>query len=516
MTKMNLVNKLFQKSALIKELKSTLGESVEWRERLLFSEHHLSHAASAYYPSPFDSAAVLTLDGVGEWTTTSLAIGKGSALKVVKEIHFPHSLGLLYSAFTYYTGFKVNSGEYKVMGLAPYGEPRYAGRIREKLITVADDGSFQLDMSYFDYATGLTMTNKKFHALFGGPPRTSEAELTQREMDLAASVQKVTEDIVLELARGIAKETGERNLCLAGGVALNCVVNGILLRENIFDNIWIQPAAGDAGGSLGAALAIWHLHLKKERTININDSMQGSYLGPEFSQAQIEKELSEIGANFETLNQNEIIERTTERIIAGGAIGWFQGRMEFGPRALGGRSILGDPRSETMQKDLNMKVKYRESFRPFAPSVLEEDFRDWFDVDQKSPYMLIVANVANKHIVTLSEKENKLFGLEKLNVKRSNIPAVTHIDNSARIQTVAKNFNPIFYKLLLKFKEKTGCPILINTSFNVRGEPIVNSPKDAFNCFMGTELDTLVIGNCFLVKKNRAKFKEKIIKIKVQ
>ncbi len=396
------------------------------------------------------------------------------------------------------------------MGLAPYGKAKYYDVIINNLVDIKPDGTFKLDQSFFDYATGLKMINSKFVNLFGQKVRDSKFEkLTQFHMDIAASIQKVTEEIILRICKSLREEYQIKNLCLAGGVALNCVANGAILKQKIFDKIWVQPAAGDAGGSLGAALAIWHLHLKKERTININDSMQGSYLGPEFSQAQIEKELSEIGANFETLNQNEIIERTTERIIAGDAIGWFQGRMEFGPRALGGRSILGDPRSETMQKDLNMKVKYRESFRPFAPSVLEEDFRDWFDVDQKSPYMLIVANVANKHIVTLSEKENKLFGLEKLNVKRSNIPAVTHIDNSARIQTVAKNFNPIFYKLLLKFKEKTGCPILINTSFNVRGEPIVNSPKDAFNCFMGTELDTLVIGNCFLVKKKQSKIQRK-------
>ena len=508
-----LSEKLFQKNALINHLKNH-DKNFKDDKKLFFSEHHLSHAASAFFPSPFEEAVVLTADGVGEWATTTVALGKGKSLEIKKEINFPHSIGLLYSAFTYYLGFKVNSGEYKVMGLAPYGKAKYYDVIINNLVDIKPDGTFKLDQSFFDYATGLKMINSKFVNLFGQKVRDSKFEkLTQFHMDIAASIQKVTEEIILRICKSLREEYQIKNLCLAGGVALNCVANGAILKQKIFDKIWVQPAAGDAGGSLGAALAIWHLHLKKERTININDSMQGSYLGPEFSQAQIEKELSEIGANFETLNQNEIIERTTERIIAGDAIGWFQGRMEFGPRALGGRSILGDPRSETMQKDLNMKVKYRESFRPFAPSVLEEDFRDWFDVDQKSPYMLIVANVANKHIVTLSEKENNLFGLEKLNVKRSNIPAVTHIDNSARIQTVAKNFNPIFYKLLLKFKEKTGCPILINTSFNVRGEPIVNSPKDAFNCFMGTELDTLVIGNCFLVKKNRAKFKEKIIKI---
>jgi len=504
-----LSDKLFQKNTLINHLKNH-DKNFKDDKKLFFSEHHLSHAASAFFPSPFEEAVVLTADGVGEWATTTVALGKGKSLEIKKEINFPHSIGLLYSAFTYYLGFKVNSGEYKVMGLAPYGKAKYYDIIINNLVDIKPDGTFKLDQSFFDYATGLKMINSKFVNLFGQKVRDSKFEkLTQFHMDIAASIQKVTEEIILRICKSLRKEYQIKNLCLAGGVALNCVANGEILKQKIFDKIWVQPAAGDAGGSLGAALAIWHLHLKKERTININDSMQGSYLGPEFSQAQIEKELSEIGANFETLNQNEIIERTTERIIAGDAIGWFQGRMEFGPRALGGRSILGDPRSETMQKDLNMKVKYRESFRPFAPSVLEEDFRDWFDVDQKSPYMLIVANLANKHIVKLSEKENKLFGLEKLNVKRSNIPAVTHIDNSARIQTVAKNFNPIFYKLLLKFKEKTGYPILINTSFNVRGEPIVNSPKNAFNCFMGTELDTLVIGNCFLVKKKQSKIQRK-------
>ena len=497
-------DKLFQKSALIKELKSTLGESVEWRERLLFSEHHLSHAASAYYPSPFDSAAVLTLDGVGEWTTTSLAIGKGSALKVVKEIHFPHSLGLLYSAFTYYTGFKVNSGEYKVMGLAPYGEPRYAGRIREKLITVADDGSFQLDMSYFDYATGLTMTNKKFHALFGGPPRTSEAELTQREMDLAASVQKVTEDIVLELARGIAKETGERNLCLAGGVALNCVVNGILLRENIFDNIWIQPAAGDAGGALGAALSTWLLHHKKERvTSKERDVMKGAYLGPEFSDAEIEAELIKCGATFKKLSENELIETVATALTDEKAVGWMQGRMEFGPRALGGRSIIADPRSPVMQKQLNLKVKYRESFRPFAPSVLREDVSEWFEHETDSPYMLLVADVQNDKRRAMTKEEKALFGVDKLNVPRSSVPAITHVDYSARIQTVHADTNPKYHAVISKFKEKTGCPLVVNTSFNVRGEPIICTPTDAFKCFMGTEMDVLAVGNYVLYKEQQ-------------
>ncbi|MFT7403867.1 carbamoyltransferase [Zhongshania sp.] len=497
-------DKLFQKSALIKELKSTLDESVDWRERLLFSEHHLSHAASAYYPSPFESAAVLTLDGVGEWTTTSLAIGKGSDLQVVKEIHFPHSLGLLYSAFTYYTGFKVNSGEYKVMGLAPYGEPRYADLIREKLITVAEDGSFQLDMSYFDYATGLTMTNKKFDALFGGPPRTSEKELTQREMDLAASVQKVTEDIVLELTRGIAKETGERNLCLAGGVALNCVANGILLREKIFDNIWIQPAAGDAGGALGAALSTWYMHHSKERYLSKErDAMKGAYLGPEFTDAEIEADLTACGARFKKLSEAEVIEEVASALADEKAVGWMQGRMEFGPRALGGRSIIADPRSPVMQKQLNLKVKYRESFRPFAPSVLREDVAEWFEHDTDSPYMLLVADVQSDKRRAMTEEEEALFGIDKLNVPRSSVPAITHVDYSARIQTVHTDTNPKYHAVISKFKEKTGCPLVVNTSFNVRGEPIVCTPTDAFKCFMGTEMDVLAVGNYVLYKEQQ-------------
>jgi carbamoyltransferase len=497
-------DKLFQKSALIKELKLTLDESVEWRERLLFSEHHLSHAASAYYPSPFDRAAVLTLDGVGEWTTTSLAIGKSSDLQVVKEIHFPHSLGLLYSAFTYYTGFKVNSGEYKVMGLAPYGEPRYADLIREKLITVAEDGSFQLDMSYFDYATGLTMTNKKFDALFGGPPRTSESELTQREMDLAASVQKVTEDIVLELARGIAKETGERNLCLAGGVALNCVANGILLRAKIFDNIWIQPAAGDAGGALGAALSTWYLHHNKERfTATERDAMNGAYLGPEFTDTETESELKACGAQFKKLSEDELIEEVASALADEKAVGWMQGRMEFGPRALGGRSIIADPRSPAMQKQLNLKVKYRESFRPFAPSVLREDVSEWFEHYTDSPYMLLVADVQNDKRRAMTAEEEALFGIDKLNVPRSSVPAITHVDHSARIQTVHADTNPKYHTVISKFKEKTGCPLVVNTSFNVRGEPIICTPTDAFKCFMGTEMDVLAVGNFILYKEQQ-------------
>ena len=497
-------DKLFQKSELIKKLEATIGNKVNWRERLLFSEHHLSHAASAFYPSPFKSAAVLTLDAVGEWTTTSIAIGRDKDLKVIKEIHFPHSLGLLYSAFTYYTGFKVNSGEYKVMGLAPYGEPRFADLIRENLIMVADDGSFQMDMSYFDYATGLTMTNKKFDLLFGGPPRLPEAELTQREMDLAASIQKVTEDIVVQIAKGIAKETGERNLCLAGGVALNCVANGILLREKIFDNIWIQPAAGDAGGALGAALSVWHLHYNNDRKITSQiDSMKGSYLGPEFSDKEIEAELKAYGAVYTKLSDTDLIEKVATSLTEEKAVGWMQGRMEFGPRALGGRSIIADPRSPIMQKQLNLKVKYRESFRPFAPSVLREDVKEWFEHDADSPYMLLVADVQRNKRQTMTSEEEALFGIEKLNISRSSVPAITHVDYSARIQTVHAETNPRYHALISKFKEKTGCPLLVNTSFNVRGEPIICTPTDAFKCFMGSELDILSIGNFFLVKKNQ-------------
>ena len=494
-------DKLFQKSELVKQLRATLGEGVNWRDKLLFSEHHLSHAASAFYPSPFDSAAVITIDGVGEWTTTSLAVGHGKELKVIKEIHFPHSLGLLYSAFTYYIGFKVNSGEYKLMGLAPYGEPKYASLIKEKLVRVAEDGSFQLDMSYFDYATGLTMTNKKFDTLFGGKPRSPETELTQRDMDLAASVQKVTEDIVVQLARDIAKDTGQRNLCLAGGVALNCVVNGILLREQVFDNIWIQPAAGDAGGALGAALCVWHLHLSESRKVSKErDGMRGSYLGPEFSNSEIEIHLTKCGANFHKMTEDELIESVATALVTEKAVGWMQGRMEFGPRALGGRSILGDPRSPTMQKQLNLKVKFRESFRPFAPSVLAEQVGEWFDHHMDSPYMLLVADVKKDKRITMSDETIALFGIEKLNALRSSVPAITHVDYSARLQTVHSDTNPKYHSLITRFYEKTGCPVVVNTSFNVRGEPIICTPTDAFKCFMGTELDVLAIGDYFLLK----------------
>ena len=499
--------KLFQKSLIIKELQNTLSPKVNWKDRLLFSEHHLSHAASAFYPSPFKRAAVLTLDGVGEWTTTSLAVGKDRDLKVIKEIHFPHSLGLLYSAFTYYTGFKVNSGEYKVMGLAPYGKPKYTKLIKERLITIASDGSFKMDMSYFNFATGLTMTNNKFNKLFGGPPRLPETKLTQRDMDLAASIQKVTEDIILRIAKNIAKETGERNLCLAGGVALNCVANGILLREKIFENIWIQPAAGDAGGALGAALTVWHMNQNGERNLKKNpDSMKGSYLGPEFSDSEIKNQLKSCGAVFKKFKKDDLIDSVVSALVKKKAVGWMQGRMEFGPRALGARSIIADPRHSEMQKQLNLKVKYRESFRPFAPSVLSEHVSEWFELDENSPYMLIVAGVKKQKLRKMTTREENLFGIEKLNIKRSSIPAITHVDYSARIQTVHKNLNPFFHALISGFKEKTGCPLIINTSFNIRGEPIVCSPKDAFKCFMGTNLDLLAIGTYLLFKEDQHEY----------
>jgi carbamoyltransferase len=489
---------------IVKELKQFLGKDINWLERLLFSEHHLSHAASAFYPSPFEEAAVLTMDGVGEWTTTSLAIGRSNTLEVIKEIHFPHSLGLLYSALTYYTGFKVNSGEYKVMGLAPYGEPTFVDKIRDNLIDIRDDGSFQLDMSYFDYCTGLTMTNQRFDDLFGGPPRESESELTQREMNLAASIQKITEEVVVKLARGIAKDTGQKNLCLAGGVALNCVANGILLRENIFDNIWIQPAAGDAGGALGAALGAYHIMLGKPRTLNGGmDAMRGSYLGPDFNNNDIKERLTSLGANFTELSDDEIVNATAQALADGKAIGWMNGRMEFGPRALGGRSIIADPRSSSMQKLLNLKVKYRESFRPFAPSILRDDVSEWFEIDRDSPYMLLVADVVKSKRRAMSKEEQNLFGIEKLNVPRSEIPAITHVDYSARIQTVHKETNPRYYAVISRFKELTGCPVVVNTSFNVRGEPIVGTPDDAFRCFMGTGLDALVVGNMLLFKEGQ-------------
>ena len=498
-----LKDKLFQKSLIAKVLNEQFGGGIDWTTRLLFSEHHLSHAASAFFPSPFEEAAVLTMDGVGEWTTTSLAIGRGNHLAVHKEIQFPHSLGLLYSAITYYTGFKVNSGEYKVMGLAPYGEPKYADLIKDHLIDIKEDGSFHLDMSYFNYCTGLTMTNHRFDELFGGPRRASESQLTQREMDLAASVQAVTEEVVIKLARGIRKSTGLKNLCLAGGVALNCVANGKLLRENIFDNIWIQPAAGDAGGALGAALGAYHLMLNKPRSVRPSDAMRGSYLGPEYSQSDIEDRLTAAGAVFTTVSTQEMLHQTAKALAEGKAVGWHQGRMEFGPRALGGRSIIADPRSPAVQKQLNLKVKYRESFRPFAPSVLREDVSQWFDIDVDSPYMLMVADVTKSRQLGMTAEQQQLFGIEKLNVPRSEIPAVTHVDYSARIQTVHEDTNPLYYKLIKNFKDLTGCPVLVNTSFNVRGEPIVCTPEDAFNCLMGTEIELLVVGNCLMRKEDQ-------------
>lgn len=496
-------DKLFQKGILVDALKEHLGSQIDWSSRLLFSEHHLSHAASAFFPSPFEEAAVLTMDGVGEWTTTSLAIGQGSQLSIHKEIHFPHSLGLLYSAFTYYTGFKVNSGEYKVMGLAPYGEPRYADLIKKHLIDIREDGSFHLDMDYFDYCTGLKMTNERFDRLFGGPARTAETDLTQREMDLAASVQAVTEEVVIKLAKGIRRSTGQRNLCLAGGVALNCVANGKLLREKVFDQIWVQPASGDAGGAVGAALGAYHMMLGKPRTVNPGDAMSGSYLGPVFEQKDIEERLRKVGAVFTTLDDEGLIHATADALARGCAVGWHQGRMEFGPRALGGRSILADPRSPAVQKQLNLKVKFRESFRPFAPSVLREDVQEWFQIDVDSPYMLMVADVAREKQTLMTEEQQKLFGIDKLNVPRSSIPAITHVDYSARIQTVHAQTNPRYHQLISRFKELTGCPVLVNTSFNVRGEPIVCTPEDAFHCLMGTGIEFLAVGNCVMRKEEQ-------------
>ncbi len=494
--------KLFQKNLLFNNLK-THDKNYKSDKNIFFSDHHLSHAASAFFPSPFEEAVVLTADGVGEWATTTVAVGKKNNLEIKKEIHFPHSLGLLYSAFTYYLGFKVNSGEYKLMGLAPYGSPIYEKKIK-RLIDIKEDGTFRLDQRYFNYSIGLTMTNNRFNNLFGQKPREPKNEkIKQFHMDMAASIQKVTEEIMLKLAKAIRKEYNIKNLCLAGGVALNCVANGKILQEKIFDNIWIQPAAGDAGGSLGAALALWHVENGNERIVNIYDDMNGSYLGNEFNQVEIETELRSLGANFKTLDYQDLINQTSEFLLNQKAVGWFQGRMEFGPRALGGRSILGDPRSDKMQKNLNLKVKYRESFRPFAPSILKEDLSEWFNLNTDSPYMLIVANISAEKKFKMTEEQNKLFGIDKLNIKRSEIPAVTHVDYSARIQTVTKNYNKRFYDLLSKFKEKTGCPILVNTSFNVRGEPIVNTPTDAFNCFMGTDLDYLIIGDCILNKKEQ-------------
>jgi carbamoyltransferase len=497
-----LKDKLFQKKSIANELHKVLGDEIDWEGRLLFSEHHLSHAASAFFPSPFQSAAVLTMDGVGEWTTTSMAHGNGNQLSILKEIKFPHSLGLLYSAKTYYTGFKVNSGEYKVMGLAPYGEPIYADIIRKHLIEIKQDGSFRLDMQYFNYCTGLTMTNSRFNKLFGGPPRRPESEITQREMDLAASIQLVTEEAVINLSKAASIATGEKNLCLAGGVALNCVANGKIVKEGIYENIWIQPAAGDAGGALGAALSVHHMMMNQARKpTTAYDAMKGGYLGPEYSQSEIETELNICGAIFETLCEDKLIEITAHALAEGKAVGWMNGRMEFGPRALGARSILGDARSETMQRILNLKVKYRESFRPFAPSIMREHVSDWFELDQDSPYMLLVANVVESRRKKLAESQNALFGIDKLNVPKSDVPAVTHVDYSARIQTVHPETNKRFHSLISRFNQITGCPIIVNTSFNIRGEPIVCTPTDAFTCFMGTELELLIIGDNVLRKE---------------
>ena len=499
-----LREKLFQKKFLFEKLRLH-DEKFNDINKIKVSEHHYSHAASAFYPSPFKEAIVLTLDGVGEWATTTVAIGNENNLKMIKEIHFPHSLGLLYSAFTYYTGFKVNSGEYKVMGLAPYGKPKYKNLIIKELMDLKDDGSFKLNMKYFNYATGLTMTNKNFSNLFGQPVRDPKKDLlSDFHMDIASSIQAVTEEIVIRMAKNIAKEYKLKNLCLAGGVALNCVANGKILRENFFDNVWIQPAAGDAGGSLGAALAFWYRELKKPRK-TFKDKMHGAYLGPKFSESKIEETLKILKANYIKKTDSEITQLVAKHLSESKTAGWFQGRMEFGPRALGGRSILADPRSEKMQKELNLKIKFRESFRPFAPSVLREDLNQWFDLDYDSPYMLLVSEIKKEKQIEMSEEEKKLFGIQKLNIKRSSIPAITHVDYSARIQTVHKETNLKYYNLLTEFKKITGCPVLVNTSFNVRGEPIVCSIQDAFNCFMGTNLDILVIENFILYKEDQDK-----------
>lgn len=495
-------SKLFQKQQIIKQLKA-IQPSKDYASKLLFTEHHQSHAASAFYPSPFNEAVILTMDGVGEWCTTSLSVGRGSNLDIQQELHFPHSLGLLYSAFTYYTGFKVNAGEYKVMGLAPYGRPIYAQKILDNLIALNADGSFRLNQKYFNYATGLTMTNNAFNQLFDGPPRKPESELTQKEMDLAASVQAVTEEVVLKIANYAYEQYQIPNLCLAGGVALNCVANGKLLKQGKFKNIWIQPAAGDAGGALGAALAAHYQHRQQARTVPTKDNMQGAYLGPKFTAQEIQSALHSNNAIYHQLTYDEMLAATTQALADGKAIGWFQGRMEFGPRALGARSIIADARSTDMQKTLNLKVKFRESFRPFAPSVLREDLEEWFDLDVDSPYMLMVSEVLAKKHLSLPPEVEKLFGIAKLNIPRSQIPAVTHVDYSARIQTVHADTNPMYHALIRRFKELTGCPVIVNTSFNVRGEPLVCTPTDAWRCFMGTELDMLVIENFVLYKNEQ-------------
>jgi carbamoyltransferase len=498
-----LKEKLFQKDLIGKRLKSR-APGFDWQRKLLFAEHHRSHAASAFYPSPFDEALILTIDGVGEWATTSAGIGRNHGIDMLKEIHFPHSLGLLYAAFTYYTGFKVNSGEYKVMGLAPYGEPRYASAILEHLIDLKPDGSFRLNQEYFDYCVGLRMTNGRFDRLFGGPPRGPNELLEQRHMDLAASVQAVIEEAIVRMVRSLVAETGLRRLCLAGGVALNCVANGKILRDGVIDDLWVQPAAGDAGGALGAALSVYHEFLDQPRRVgNVLDGMQGAYLGPAFSNAEIADRFRNAGAVFKIVGDEAVIEHTVDALIEEKAVGWFQGRMEFGPRALGARSILGDPRSPHMQRQLNLKVKFRESFRPFAPSVLREDVAEWFEIDGDSPYMLVVADVLEDRRHPVSDEDKKLFGIDRLNTVRSEIPAVTHVDMSARIQTVHKETNPRYHALLSAFKARTGCPALVNTSFNVRSEPIVCTPEDAFRCFMGTDIELLVAGNCVARKEDQ-------------
>lgn len=498
-----LKEKLGQKKILAECFGELSQDDIDVSKKILFTEHHISHSASAFFPSPFEDAVVLTMDGVGEWATTSVAMGAGNRLKMVKEIHFPHSLGLLYSAFTYYAGFKVNSGEYKLMGLSPYGVPKYADLILENMVDVKEDGSFMLDQSYFNYCTGLTMTTEKFHSLFGSAPRSPEEVLTQFHMDIAASIQSVTEKIILRLTSSLAKETGKTNLCLAGGVALNCVANGKILKSGYFKNIWIQPASGDSGGAIGAALGGYYMHLGGKRRVAPGDSMKGSYLGPSFTQPDIERQLTGVSAKYKVANEADILKETSQALADGKVVGWFQGRMEFGPRALGNRSILADPRSPSMQKTLNLKIKYRESFRPFAPSVLREDVNGWFDMEVDSPYMLFVAQVKDGHTRRMTDDDQGKFGIEKLNVIRSDIPSVTHVDYSARVQTVHRETNPAYYGLISEFKRLTGCPILVNTSFNVRGEPIVCTPEDAFRCFMGTEMDVLVVGNCFLEKKDQ-------------
>ena len=503
-----LKEKLFLKDLLKKEL-AKIGNCKESAiPKLLFTEHHQSHAAAAFFPSPFEKSAVLCMDGVGEWATTSVWIGANNAIEPLWEIKFPHSLGLLYSAFTYFAGFKVNSGEYKMMGLAPYGEPKYVDLILEKLLSLKCDGSFRMDMQYFNYANGLTMTNRRFDALFGGPPRQPESPVTQREMDLAASIQVVTEEVVLRIARTVQTETGARKLCLAGGVALNCVANGRLLREGPFDEIWVQPAAGDAGGALGAALSIWYEYLGNERTTNGRDKMAGSYLGPRYSDEEIRTTLDSVGAVYEHLDEAALTERVAAVLAEENVVGWFQGRMEFGPRALGGRSIIGDPRSQSMQSVMNLKIKYRESFRPFAPSVLVERVSDYFDIDSESPYMLMVAPVREDKRLAITDEQERLFGIEKLHVPRSKIPAVTHVDYSARIQTVHADTNPRYHKLITAFDARTGCPVIVNTSFNVRGEPIVCTPEDAYRCFMRTEMDYLVLENFLMAKTDQPQWEQ--------